>query len=377
MNYKPNVFLTSNVFREIGDNKMINRDIRKKIKILWEKLNNVSNLKVYNGRFPTERELKDQFEDFKPNILGCHLSHHISSKLLEFSNIFAILTSTAGFNHIQRPEDDNILIIHTPGILYETVADYTIAIIMANLRNLIDLHNYIWDGEWTSDDKWDLDQNLSTVINNKTLGIVGLGEIGKEVVRKLYPWGLKIIYHSRTRHLEFKRIYPKIEYKEKLEDIFKEADIISLHIPLDKSTENLINQDLLKKMKKNDLLVNTARGAIINLKDLLDLLEKKEIQINICFDVYPQEPIDAKTLEKFKKIKREQPNIRIILLPHNASADADTRGKMVILFLEDLIKIIKSSEIDDLNNINLIPEHKKKLFDKNWRIYKYWNQKLK
>jgi glyoxylate reductase len=379
MSDKPKVYLTSNVFidEEIGSNDKISNEIRDKIRSLWDKLKSISMLKIYNGRFPTEKEIKEEVKNFNPNLLGCQLSHLIPSYILENSNIFVVLTSTAGYNHIQRPEKDDILITHTPGVLHETVADYTIALIMANLRNLIDLHNYVWNNNWTPDDKWDLDQSLSSVINNKVLGIVGLGEIGIEVVKRLYPWGLKIIYYDIRKREDIEKIFPTIEYKENLEDIFKEADIISLHIPLNKHTEKLINRDLLKLMKKNALLVNTARGGILDLDDMLNLLENKEIKINFSFDVYPEEPINNKILQRIKKIKNDQPEIRMILMPHNASADADTRGRMVILFLEDLIKIIKSSKIEDLEDVHIIPEYKNQLTNKKWRIYKYWNKKLK
>jgi glyoxylate reductase len=379
MSDKPKVYLTSNVFidEEIGSNDKISNEIRDKIRSLWDKLKSISMLKIYNGRFPTEKEIKEEVKNFNPNLLGCQLSHLIPSYILENSNIFVVLTSTAGYNHIQRPEKDDILITHTPGVLHETVADYTIALIMANLRNLIDLHNYVWNNNWTPDDKWDLDQSLSSVINNKVLGIVGLGEIGIEVVKRLYPWGLKIIYYDIRKREDIEKIFPTIEYKENLEDIFKEADIISLHIPLNKHTEKLINRDLLKLMKKNALLVNTARGGILDLDDMLNLLENKEIKINFSFDVYPEEPINNKILQRIKKIKNDQPEIRMILMPHNASADANTRGRMVILFLEDLIKIIKSSKIEDLEDVHIIPEYKNQLTNKKWRIYKYWNKKLK
>ncbi len=379
MSDKPKVYLTSNVFiaEEIGSNDKISNKIRDKIRSLWDKLKSISMLKIYNGRFPTEKEIKEEVKNFNPNLLGCQLSHLIPSDILENSNIFAVLTSTAGYNHIQRSEKDDILITHTPGVLHETVADYTIALIMANLRNLIDLHNYVWNNNWTPDDKWDLDQSLSSIINNKVLGIVGLGEIGIELVKRLYPWGLKIIYYDIRKREDIEKIFPTIEYKENLDDIFKEADIISLHIPLNKHTEKLINRDLLKLMKKNTLLVNTARGGILDLDDMLSLLENKVIKINFSFDVYPEEPINNKILQRIKKIKNDQPEIRIILMPHNASADADTRGRMVILFLEDLIKIIKSSKIEDLRDVHIIPEHKNQLTNKKWRIYKYWNKKLK
>ncbi len=105
------------------------------------------------------------------------------------------------------------------------------------------------------------------------------------------------------------------------------------------------------------------------------MLENKEIQINIAFDVFPTEPIDSKTLARLKKIKRDQPNIRMILIPHNASADANTRGKMNILFLKDIIGIVESSSIEDLEEIHIIPEHKKQLKEKKWRIYNYWGKK--
>ncbi|MFX1375852.1 MAG: 2-hydroxyacid dehydrogenase [Promethearchaeota archaeon] len=377
MAYKPRVYFTSNVFsgEEIGSNEKISRIIRNLIKNLWQELDSIAELKTFNGRFPSEEEIHTDIIKFNPDILGCHLSHQISSVLLENSNIIVVSTSTVGYNHIQRIPKDNILVTHTPGVLHETVADYTIALIMANLRNLIDLHNYVWNNKWTLDDKWDLDKSLSSIINTKILGIVGLGEIGKELVKRLYNWGVKIIYYDIKPMKKFEEKYPLLEFKGNLEEIFRDSDIISLHIPLNKQTENLINRNLLKLMKKDSLLVNTARGGVMDLNSLLEMLENKEIKINLALDVFPNEPIDVKTLERLRKIKRDQPETRIILMPHNASADADTRGKMNIIFLGDIIKIIKSTSIEDLNEINLIPEHKNQLKDKEWRIFNYWRKK--
>ncbi|MFW9867331.1 MAG: NAD(P)-dependent oxidoreductase [Candidatus Thorarchaeota archaeon] len=377
MAYKPKVYFTSNVFtyKEIGSNEKISENIREEIKSLWQKLNKIAEIKYFNGRFPSEDQIQNEVDEFNPDIIGCHLSHRISSKILRNSRIFAVSTSTAGFNHIQRTEQDDILITHTPGVLHETVADYTIAIIMANLRNLVDLHNYVWNAQWTPDDKWDLDQSLSSVIGNKMLGIVGLGEIGKELVKKLSPWGIKILYYDLKQMVEFEKNFPSMEYKENINDIFIESDIVSLHLPLNKHTEKLISRDLLTLMKKDALLVNTARGGILDMESLLELLENKEIQINIAFDVFPVEPIDPKTLDRLKKIKLSQPQLRIILIPHNASADANTRGKMNILFLGDIIKIIESSSVEELNDIHLIPDHKEVLENKKWRIFEYWRKK--
>jgi len=374
MGFKPKVYFTSNVFTpsEIGSNDKINQKIRDDINKLWEILSTNAELKIFNGRFQTEAEFQRDIEEFNPDIIGCHLSHKISASILEDSRIFAICTSTAGYNHIQKTKSEDILITHTPGVLHETVADYTIALIMANLRNLIDLHNDVWNGNWATTNKWDIDQNLSSVISNKVLGIVGLGEIGKEVVKRLHPWGVKMLYYDLIRIKEFEKLYPNIEFKDNLEEVFQESDILSLHIPLNKFTEKIINRDLLKLMKKNALLVNTARGLVLDFDALLDLLEKREIQINLAIDVFPIEPIDIETLKRFNKIKETQPEIRILLLPHNASADADTRGKMISMFLKDIINIIESKSFEDLSEIHLIPEQKSEISKKNWRIYNYW-----
>jgi glyoxylate reductase len=376
MSQKPKVYLTSNVFseEEIGSNEKISKQLRSEIKNLWQELEEISELKIFYERFPSEEQIQEEIEKFNPDILGCHLSHNITSDMLENSRIFAICTATAGFNHIQRTQKDNILITHTPGVLHETVADYTIALIMANLRNLIDLHDYVWNNQWIEADKWDLDKSLSSVITNKIIGIVGLGEIGKELVKKLYGWGVKILYYDIKQMKAFEEKYPLIEFKEKIEDIFRESDIISLHIPLNEHTENLISHFLLKLMKRNALLVNTARGGVLDMESLLEMLENQDIKINVALDVFPTEPIDKNILQRFKKIKKAQPEIRIILFPHNASADANTRGKMNIIFLKDIIKIIKSASFEDLIGVNIIPEHKKQLKDKQWRIFNYWEK---
>jgi len=174
--------------------------------------------------------------------------------------------------------------------------------------------------------------------------------------------------------IDFEKKYTSIEFKENIEDIFIESDIISLHVPLNKHTENLVNRNLLKLMKRNSLLVNTSRGPVLELNTLLDMLESNEIHINLAFDVFPIEPIDEMTLERFKKIKKQNPEIRMTLIPHNASADSNIRGKMTILFLEDILRIIESSSLDNLSDVHLIPEHRKQLNDKSWRILRYWEK---
>ena len=379
MKTKPRVYFTSNVFsvEELGSNVRISETIRNEIQVLWNRLKSTAEVRILKEKFPSSEQIEKDLKEFNPHIIGCHLSHHITSNMQQISNLFAIATSTAGYNHIERLEEENILITHTPGVLHEAVADYTITLIMANLRNIIDLHNYVWDGLWTLDDKWDLDQDLSSVITNKTIGIIGMGEIGIEVVKRLYPWGVKFIYYDIQKKESIEKQYPKIEFKENLKELFKEADIISLHLPLNNHTENLIDKEFLMLMKENSLLINTARGGILNLNDFLYLLETGKAQINFSFDVYPQEPLNNLTLQRFKKIKQSYPDIRMILMPHNASADADTRAKMVVLLLNDIIKLLESSDINDLENVHVISEQKEQLHVKKWKIFEFWKLNIK
>jgi len=372
---KRRVYLLTPVFREIANHPLVSIENKSKILELWKFLNENTILRISDKRFPTKEEIMNTINEFKPNIIGCHLSHRISKDMLTDSNIFAVCTSTAGYNHIDIIED--VLITHTPGVLHKTVADFTIAIILANLRNLIKLHNFVWNEQWNEDQKWDLDQELNSTIDSKILGIVGLGEIGREIVKKLAPWGIKIKYYDIIRQNDFENKY-NIEFIATLEEIFESCDIISLHIPLIPKTHHLIGEELLKKMKKGTLLVNTARGSIIDFKALLKLLENGEISINLAFDVYENEPILKEELERFKKIQQKFPELRFLFIPHNASADANTRAQMAIMILEDIINLAISKKPEDLKNIRLIPEQRHILKHENFkelekfRISKFW-----
>ncbi len=373
---RPKCYLTSPVFREVAEHPKVSKEKKKKILDLWKKLEEVTELSVSNKRFPSAEEISEKIQQWGAQIIGCHLSHPITSEMLKNSDVVAVCTSTSGYNHIAQ--EPGILITHTPGVLHQTVADFTIAAIMSNLRNIVGLHNFVWNGEWEAGQKWDLDENLSTTIDNLTLGIIGMGEIGKELTKRLYPWGVKILYFDIRLQEEFEKNYPNIQYVGNLEVIFSKSDIISLHVPLMDATHHLVNAELLKVMKKGALLVNTARGPIIDTEALLKMLEGNEIEINLAFDVFEDEPIKEQTLERFKRIADKKPQLKFIFIPHNASADADTRAQMAIMILTDLINIATSSKNEDLQKLNLIPEFgdysNPKMFDQ-LKIRNMWIKK--
>ena len=381
MDIFPKVYLTSSVFHEIANHEKVSKDKKEQIEKLWQELHKFAEVFCDNDRFPSEQKIYDVVKQNNIDFIGCHISHPITKAILEIPSVKAVCTSSMGFNHIfPHP---GILITHTPSIMDKTVAELTIGIILANLRNIVGLHNYLWDGKWDPDLKWDLDENLNKSLDSLTLGIIGLGEIGREVTRRLYPWGIKIVYYDINRDQDFEIKFPKLTFIEKMEDVFKTADIISLHIPLNELTNGIVNASLLKQMKKNALLVNTARGAILNFPDLIRLLKSKEISINLAFDVFEPEPIPPETLNEFKKIAEDRLELRFVFIPHSGSSDADTRATMTIVLLTNLIKLCKSEEPDDIKDLKLIPLQRmfknlnkttlEKL--KTYRIWKWWDSR--
>ncbi|MHA1521677.1 MAG: 2-hydroxyacid dehydrogenase [Promethearchaeota archaeon] len=389
-NKKPVVFLTSPVFREISNHSKVSKPLKDKIQALHKELTKISTLITNPTRFPSAKEILEQVKENNVDFIGCHLSHQISEQTINIPSLKGICTSTAGFNHIfQKP---GVLITHTPSVLDKTVADFTIALILASLRNVVGLHNFLWDEQWSAGQKWDLDENLNNTLDNLTLGIIGLGEIGRELLNRIAPWGIKIVYFDIHRDPATEKQYPNLKYKETIEDLLQIADVVSLHVPLNQFTKGLIGKTQLKLLKPNALLVNTARGPIINFSDLIHLLKSKEISINLAFDVYEEEPLSPAVLQEFKEIQKIQPDLRFVFIPHNASSDADTRAQMSIIILEDLITLVNSQKEEDLQTLRLIPhlrylvELSSKRKNKNaeqenlpieeYRIRSWWNQKF-
>jgi lactate dehydrogenase-like 2-hydroxyacid dehydrogenase len=376
---KKKVYLTTLVFKQIVDHPKVSEINKKRINELWETLGSVTELKVANKRFPDKEEINQAVNGWGAQIIGCHLSHEIPEEVVKNTNLVAVCTATAGYNHITSMP--GMLITHTPHILHKTVADFTIALILSNLRNIVNLHNFVWEGNWGSNQKWDMDENLSSTMDEKILGIVGMGDIGQELAKKISPWGVKIVYYDINQKKNFEKEFTNVTYMSSMEDVFSQADIISLHIPLNSKTKHIVNRVMLKKMKEGALLVNTARGSVINFSDLIEMLENNEISINLAFDVFEQEPIENSLLKRFKKILKSKPELRFTFIPHSASSSADTRAQMVIFLLKDIIKIATSQNNKDLAGLRLIPEQKYLLEEfneqtpkiKTYRIAQLWH----
>ncbi|MCF2140813.1 MAG: NAD(P)-binding domain-containing protein [Candidatus Lokiarchaeota archaeon] len=374
----PTIYLTSPVFFEIANHPKVSKKFSQKIMYLRNKLEECSNLKISAERFPSTTKIIQDITKFQVDFIGCHISHPIKKEIMEIPTIKAVCTSTVGYDHVQL--DPRVLITHTPSILHKSVADFTIALILANLRNLNHLHNFLWEGNWERTKKWDLDENLTNILDNLTVGIIGLGEIGTELVKRLAPWGIRILYYDLNRNSILENKFTNLKYYSDIKEVLQQSQVISLHVPLNSSTKGMISEKELRLLQPNTLLVNTARGAVIDFSSLINLLKKKEISIHLAFDVYPEEPINPEILEEFKIIQKMRPELRFIFIPHNASSDADTRAQMSIMMLEDLLTFANSHKPEDLRKIHLIPELRNLITEKNlkkvekeWKSYRIWN----
>jgi glyoxylate reductase len=373
----PKVYLASPVFREIADNPRVSVKYKFLINKVWSNLNTAAEVIVAESRFPSAEEIKQAVSQKEADFIGCHIGHSIGEEIVSIPSVKAVSTSNVGWNHIHL--HPGVIVTNTPGVLAGTIADYTVSLILANLRNITGLNQYVWNGHWKPGEKWDLDRHITKNTENLTYGILGIGEIGREVVNRVAPWGIHIAYHDIFQSAEMEEKYPNLNYYEDVEQLFKIADILSIHIPLDESTRHFVGERLLRLMRPRALLVNTARGGIIDFEALIRLLKSKEIAIHLAFDVYEEEPISAEMLDRFRQINAERPDLRFIFTPHSATADADTRARMAATMLSNLNSLVRSTSVKDIKELNLIPplafvKKEPRMLD-DYRIFRWWQGK--
>jgi len=206
-----------------------------------------------------------------------------------------------------------IFVTHTPDVLSDAVADLTWALILGWYRKIPQADKYTRE-DWGKKQKgfpfgWDMPA--------KTLGLLGLGRIGAEVVKRGVGFRVKMIYHDVVRRQDFEEKYG-ITYVS-FEELLKTSDIVSIHVPLIPLTQGMIGREQFLKMKKTALIVNTSRGPVINQKELTEALEQKLIA-GAALDVYEVEPIPLG--EKLLRLDN------ILVTPHIASATWETRHRM-------------------------------------------------
>ncbi|KIL45252.1 2-hydroxyacid dehydrogenase [Jeotgalibacillus soli] len=271
--------------------------------------------------------------------LLCLLTETVDESLIKKAKNLKIIANMAvGFNNIdlESATKHGIMVTNTPGVLTETTADLTFALLMATARRLIEASYYLENGDWKT---WSPMQLTGQDIHGATLGIIGLGRIGEALVKRAKGFDMKVIYYNRSRKAEQEKKLG-ITYKS-FENVLKESDFICLMVPYTPDTINLIGENELSLMKKNAILINTARGGIVDEDALYHALENKEIW-GAGLDVFEKEPVplDHPLLAL--------PNV--VSLPHIGSASIATRLKMADLAITNLIAGLQGDTPPNLLN---------------------------
>ncbi|MBP3200126.1 MAG: 2-hydroxyacid dehydrogenase [Lachnospiraceae bacterium] len=257
-------------------------------------------------------------------------------------NLKAIITCRGGLEHIDvnAASEKNIAVINVVRNAVP-VAEFTIGLMLSVTRNIAASHMDLINGKWT---KVFPNQEFVSTLSNLTIGLVGMGNIGIEMAIRLKSFGCKIIAYDP--YLDKDRIKRNdlddcVSFKDKIEDVFSEADMVSLHMRLVPETEKMIDKRLFSLMKPTSYFINGARGGLINQDDLIDALKNKKIA-GAALDVFDTEPLaDNSELKNFKNV---------VLTPHIAGATVDAIPKSPFLLMKEVDKIVTKGTTDRIVN---------------------------
>ena len=268
------------------------------------------------------------------NVIVSLLTEKIDEEVLTSAgnDLKAVCNVAVGYNNIDVAacKNKNVLVTNTPGVLTDATADIAMALILMTTRRLSEGERVIRNQDpWA----WGMFYMLGSSIQNQTLGIVGMGQIGIATALRAKSFGMKIIYTRRNRLDEKIEKELSAQYVS-LDDLLQQSDIVSLHCPYSTETHHLISDAQLSKMKKTSYLINTARGPIVNEEALANALINKTIA-GAGLDVYENEP---KVNDKLLKLDN------VVLLPHLGSATVETRTAMATTAANNALEILSGNK---------------------------------
>ena len=283
-------------------------------------------IEIHSGKIPISKtKLRTKIE--KVEGLICFPYDKIDSDLIDIAkNLKVISTYSVGFDHIdtQYAKKKKIRVGYTPEVLTDATADLAFSLMLDVLRRVSEGDRIVRNGKWRQ--IYGAYDYVGTDLQGKTLGIFGLGRIGSTLAKRAKSFDMKIVYHNRKPVSKNKEKLLGVKYVT-LDKLITQSDVISIHVPHTKETNQLFDMKIFKKMKKSAFLINTARGKIVNEKDLIIALNKKIIA-GAALDVYESEPISEK--HPLAKIQN------VVLAPHIGSSTKETRAKMAEITVKNL-----------------------------------------
>ncbi|WP_185152074.1 2-hydroxyacid dehydrogenase [Peribacillus simplex] len=307
---KPKIYITRKLPEQIIEGLSRKYDVR-----MWDQED-----------IPVPREvLEEEIKEVEG--LLCLLTEQIDESLIEHApNLKIIANMAVGHNNIdvQSAIKRGIMVTNTPGVLTETTADLTFGLLLATARRMMEAEDYLKSGRWKT---WSPMQLTGQDVHGATLGIIGLGRIGEALAKRAKGFDMNLVYFNRSRKYEQEKELG-IEYQP-LENLLQISDFVCVMLPLTPETAYMIGKEQLELMKETAVLINTARGGIIDEKALYQALENREIW-SAGLDVFEEEPVPV-----------DHPLLtlpNVVTLPHIGSASIATRLKMATLAVQNLME---------------------------------------
>ena len=263
-------------------------------------------------------------------VIVTYLSDKIDSAIIDkATNLKLIANYGAGFNNIdvEHAARKKIWVSNTPGVLHETTADLTWAMILGVARNVVPADRFAREKRFRG---WSANMYLGEDVHGKTLGVIGCGEIGSAVARRAVGFNMKVLYFNRNRMTVEKEEELNAEFVG-LEELLKRSDFVTVHAPLTDETNYMIGRDQFLIMKTNAYLIHTARGKVVDDKALVAALRENKIA-GAALDVYENEPLLTEGMTELENL---------ILLPHIGSASYATRNKMADLVIDNVLDVLQ------------------------------------
>ncbi|MCE4607089.1 MAG: D-glycerate dehydrogenase [Desulfurococcales archaeon] len=240
---------------------------------------------------------------------------------------------------------NGVYVTNTPGVLTDATADLTWALILATARRIVEADKFVRSGEWyETETGWHPMMMLGLEVHGATLGVIGMGRIGRAVARRARGFDMRVLYYDKYRLPEEAERSLCVSYVD-LDTLLRESDVVTIHTPLTKETYHLIGENELRKMKPTAILVNTSRGKVIDTYALARALSEKWIA-GAGLDVHEEEPLPP-----------DHPLVKldnVVLAPHIGSATHKTRARMAALVAENLIAFLNGEAPPTLVNREVV-----------------------
>ena len=252
--------------------------------------------------------------------INCTVSNKISRKLIEaLPNLKIIATFSVGFDHIdfQAAKDNGVVVTNTPDVLCAETADTGMALLLAVSKRLAEGDMYVRVGKWLA-----ADMPLGVSLEGKTVGIVGLGGIGSKVAKRCAAFDMNVVYYGPREKTD-----QPYKYYSDINEIAEDSDFLILTCPGGEATANLIDANVLDALGEKGILINIARGSVVDEPALVAALQEKIIA-GAGLDVFADEPHVPEALISMDNV---------VLLPHIGSATVETRTKMGQLVIDNIL----------------------------------------